>query len=80
MAAQCNLNAQDCSLGLQLLQLPDGGETVTPPSQAACSFAWHGARGTIGVSGGRYRFSVRILQVRRLWQPGIAATFIRQIW
>lgn len=63
MAAQCILNAQDCSLGLQLLQLPEGGETATPPAQGACGFAWHGARGTIGTYGGRHRFSVRLLQV-----------------
>lgn len=59
MAGRCELNPQDCSLGLQL---QDGGATLVPPCHGAFGFAWSGARGAVGVCGGRHRFSVTVLQ------------------
>lgn len=55
----CTLNAQDASLCLQLLE---GGTVASPPCTGPFGFAWSGARGTVGVTGGRYRFSVTVLE------------------
>lgn len=55
----CILNAQDASLCLQLLE---GGTVASPPCTGPFGFAWSGARGTVGVTGGRYRFSVTVLE------------------
>ncbi len=56
----CCLNGQDASLCLQLLE---GSTVASPPSTGPFGFAWSGVRGTIGVIGGRYRFSVTMLAV-----------------
>ncbi len=59
LSTACTLNALDASLCLQLLE---GGTLASPPSTGPFGFAWSGARASLGITGGRYRFSVSILE------------------
>lgn len=58
-APQCTLNNQDSSLCLKLL---DGGLVASPPCAGPFGFSWSGARCGLGVTNGRYHFTVTVLK------------------